>query len=202
MILLNSNVQHIFWLGRYLARIQYLCSQFPFKGNETALSYARAFCLPAFDACSLNELILDQEQPSSFHQLFAYARNNIHDLRGVLSAASFAELHKLLSQAGQNAAFICDVAADCNDVIESEENTDIFLFFSLGQKLEELDRRIRLRHSCEQILTDTDQLIASLHGFGWSNIAEVWAALKQNPDSQHFYHFSDHIHALFEANTR
>jgi hypothetical protein len=44
MILLNSNAEHIFWLGRYLARTQYLCSIFPFQDVDTALNYAHAFC--------------------------------------------------------------------------------------------------------------------------------------------------------------
>jgi hypothetical protein len=30
MILLSTNAENIFWLGRYLTRTQYLCAQFPF----------------------------------------------------------------------------------------------------------------------------------------------------------------------------
>ncbi|MEG2637724.1 MAG: alpha-E domain-containing protein, partial [Acinetobacter sp.] len=116
MILLSTNAQNIFWLGRYLTRIQYLCSQFPFKNNTSALDYAHAFCLPAFDASSLNEMILDAEQPASFHQQFQNAKNNIYDLRGVISAQSFAELNQLLQQAEKNAGLICDVCDECNDV--------------------------------------------------------------------------------------
>lgn len=130
MILLNSNAQHIFWLGRYLTRIQYTCSQFPFVEDQEALQYAHAFCLPAFDASSLNALLLDAEQPSSFHQQFQYAKDNIQDLRGILSAKTYAELNQLIKNAHANASYICDVAADCHDVIEAE-SADVFLFFSL-----------------------------------------------------------------------
>ncbi len=34
-------------------------------------------------------------------------------------------------------AYICDVAADCHEVIEAESE-DVFLFFSLGQNIEQL----------------------------------------------------------------
>ncbi|NEU34916.1 alpha-E domain-containing protein, partial [bacterium LRH843] len=54
MILLSTNAENIFWLGRYLTRTQYLCAQFPFTQDQPAMDYAHAFCLPAFDACSLN----------------------------------------------------------------------------------------------------------------------------------------------------
>lgn len=201
MILLSSNAQHVFWLGRYLTRIQYLCNQFPFKSNENALQYAHAFCLPAFDADSLNELILDQVQPSSFHQQFQNAKNNIHDLRGILSAKSFAELNQLLSQAEQNPALICDVAGECNDVLEAEEETTVFLFFSLGQKLEELDRQIRLKQDRQKTLIDIHHLMDALHELGWDSLAEVWEKLKKSPDSMNFYHFSDHMQLLFEVDT-
>jgi uncharacterized alpha-E superfamily protein len=140
MILLSTNAQNIFWLGRYLTRIQYLCSQFPFKTNELALDYAHAFCLPAFDACSLNELILDKAT-CIISSAFFSAKNNIHDLRGVISAQSFAELNQLLQQAEQNAGFICDVCEECNDVLEAEDDELLFLFFSLGQKMEQFDRQ-------------------------------------------------------------
>ena len=48
MILLNTSAENIFWLGRYISRIQYLCHQFPFKKDDQAIQYAQAFCWPAF----------------------------------------------------------------------------------------------------------------------------------------------------------
>ena len=198
MILLSTNAQNIFWLGRYLTRIQYLCSQLPFKNNTSALDYAHAFCLPAFDASSLNEMILDTEQPASFHQQFQNAKNNIHDLRGVISAQSFAELNQLLQQAEKNAGLICDVCEECNDVLEAEEDELLFLFFSLGQKMEQLDRQIRLKQNREQTLQELDRLIDSLDQQGMASLPEVWSELKKQPDSMNYYHFSDHIDSLFE----
>ncbi len=200
MILLSTNAQNIFWLGRYLTRIQYLCSQFPFKTNELALDYANAFCLPAFDASSLNELILDSEQPASFHQQFQNAKNNIHDLRGAISAHSFAELNQLLHQAEDNAGFICDACEECNDVLEAEEDELMFLFFSLGQKMEQLDRNLRLNQDKSKTLAQLDGLIRSLDHQGMCSLFDVWEMLYQQPDRAHYYHFSDHIDSLFELN--
>ena len=85
MILLSSNAQQIFWLGRYLTRVQYLCSQFPFQDNEQARAYANAFALAAHDAESLNQLVQNPQQFASFTQQFQCAKDNIRDLRGVLS---------------------------------------------------------------------------------------------------------------------
>lgn len=198
MILLSTNAQNIFWLGRYLTRVQYLCGQFPFKNNELALDYTHAFCLPAFDACSLNELILDPEQPASFHQQFQNAKNNIHDLRGVISTQSFSQLNQLLQQAELNAGFICDVCEECNDVLETEEDELLFLFFSLGQKMEQLDRQIRLKQGTEKTVQELDGLIESLDQQGMTSLPEAWEECKKQPNSMSYYHFSDHIGSLFE----
>lgn len=198
MILLSRNAQQIFWLGRYLTRIQYLCSQFPFKYNDDALQYAHAFCLPAFDAASLNELILNPEQPVSFHQQFQYAKDNIQDLRGVLSAHAYAELNQYIKNAKENPAYICDVVGDCHEVLEAEAS-DIFLFFKLGQHLEQLDRQLRLKQDIQGTVYYIEVVVGLLTQAGWDSLPEIWMKLKQQPDSMHFYQFSDHIQQLFEA---
>ena len=198
MILLSSNAQNIFWLGRYLTRIQYLCSQFPFQHDQDALSYAHAFCLPAFDACSLNELVVDQAQPISFYQQFQSAKNNIHDLRGVLSSQSFAALNQLLKQAEKNTGYICDVCSECNEVLDSEEDESVFLFFSFGQKIEQLDRQIRLGQDSKHTLKEINGLVLSLNELGLPSLIEEWSVVEQQPNSQAFYQFCDHVESLFE----
>lgn len=198
MILLNSNAQHIFWLGRYLTRIQYACGQFPFLDNQDALQYAHGFCLPAFDASSLNSLFLDVEQPSSFSQQFQYAKDNIQDLRGILSAKAYAELNQLIKNANANATYICDVAGDCHEVIETESE-DVFLFFSLGQNIEQLDRQIRLKQDQTVTLNNLNKIVELLTQIGWDRLDSAWQQLKLKPDNMNFYHFSDHIQQLFEV---
>ncbi|MCL6231520.1 MULTISPECIES: hypothetical protein [Acinetobacter] len=198
MILLNSNAEHIFWLGRYLARTQYLCSIFPFQDVDMALNYAHAFCLPAFDVDSMNELVLNAEQPASFYSQFKYAQSNIQDLRGVLSAKSYAELSRLIRNASDNPGYICDVVTDCQDVLESESE-DVFLFFSLGQAIEQLDRQLRMQQDIQHTIAKIEHIVIALVQFGWESVQEAWQALKQQPNSQNFYHFSDHIQNMFEV---
>lgn len=198
MNLSSSDAREIFWLARYLTRIQYLCQQFPFKQNAAALSYAHAFCLPAFDAASLNELILNEEQPASFAMQFQQSSVKIHNLADVLSPQAYTELIRLIRNARDNAAFICDVVQDCHDVLEAEPQ-NIFLFFQLGQKLEELDRQIRLKQSKDMTVAQVEIIVQLLKDLGWLSLAEAWQQLKQQPDSMNFYHFSDHIQHLLSV---
>ena len=198
MNLSSSDAREIFWLARFLTRIQYLCQQFPFKQNAAALSYAHAFCLPAFDAASLNELILNEEQPASFAMQFQQSSVKIHNLADVLSPQAYTELIRFIRNACDNAAYICDVVQDCHDVLEAEPQ-NIFLFFQLGQKLEELDRQIRLKQSKDMTVAQVEIIVQLLKDLGWLSLAEAWQQLKQQPDSMNFYHFSDHIQHLLSV---
>ena len=198
MVLLNSNAKHIFWLGRYLARTHFLCARFPFLEDEAALTYAHAFCLPAFDASSLNELLLDPTQLASFSQQLGIAKDNIQELRGVLSASGYAEMMKLIKTADKNAGYICEVVNECEDILEAE-SSDIFLFFSLGQCLEQLDHHLRLGEETGTTLGKIDYIVKILVEMGWSDLEQYWEQLRAEPNRIEFYQFSDHIHQLFEA---
>lgn len=198
MIILSSNAQNIYWVGRYLARIQYLCGEFPFQDNDKAIQYAHAFCLPAFNASTLNELTLNPEQPSSFDQQFQAVKNNIQDLRPVLSIQAYSELKQMIEAANENAGYICSVVDECNDVLESE-NEEIFLFFSLGQLFENLDRQIRLNQNIDITLSSLAGLIDILKSKGWDALDEAWQNLLKHPSSKRFYHLSDQVQYLFEV---
>lgn len=199
MILLSTNAQQIFWLGRYLTRIEYLCQQFPFMDDQKAVSYAHAFCLPAFDASSLNELVLDPEQPYSFIQQFQFAKDNVQELRGVFSAKTYAELNQYIRNACASSMCICDVIADCREVLEAEPE-ETFLFYSLGQTLEQLDRQLRLKQDQAQTLEQIAALIEVLAQMGWDSLDTAWQQLKVQPDQMNFYNFSDQIQYFFEVN--
>ncbi|WP_179998269.1 alpha-E domain-containing protein [Acinetobacter sp. YH12239] len=198
MIILNSNAQNIYWVGRYLSRIQHLCGQFPFQDDAQALQYAHAFCLPAFNACSLNELILSNDQPASFLQQFECVKNNIQDLRGVLSVQAYSELKQMVDTATQNAGLICTVVDECSDILEAE-NEDIFLFFSLGQYFENLDREIRLNQDVNSTINSLSVVIELLKSKGWDSLDEAWQHLLAHPNANSFYQLNDQVQCLFEV---
>lgn len=198
MILLSSNANNIFWLGRYLTRIQYFCNKLPFTDDQKAIDFSHAFCLPAYDAASLNTLALDPEQQFSLMSQFAVARDNIHELRAVLSANTYAEMIQLVKNASSQPGYICDVVSECNELLESESE-DVFLFFSLGQKLELLDSLIRFKQDPSAILNEIDVIVGLLNELGWTALDDAWISLKQSPDTMSLYHFGDQLQLMFEG---
>ena len=194
----SSDAREIFWLARYLTRIQYVCQQFPFKQNEAALTYAHAFCLPAFDAASLNELILNEEQPYSFAMQLEQTQRKIKKLAQVFSKSTYAELKHCIQNACDNASYIGEVLQDCEALLDAEPQ-QIYLFFQLGQRIEQLDRQIRLKQSTEKTLLQLEMIVQCLKDLGWTSLVDAWVELKQQPDTMHFYHFSDHIQHLLSV---
>lgn len=198
MILLSSNANNIFWLGRYLTRIQYFCNKLPFTDDQKAIDFSHAFCLPAYDAASLNTLALDPEQQFSLMSQFAVARDNIHELRAVLSANTYAEMIQLVKNASSQPGYICDVVSECNELLESESE-DVFLFFSLGQKLELLDSLIRFKQDPSAVLNEIDVIVGLLNELGWTALDDAWISLKQSLDTMSLYHFGDQLQLMFEG---
>ncbi len=198
MILLSSNANNIFWLGRYLTRIQYFCNKLPFTDDQKAIDFSHAFCLPPYDAASLNTLALDPEQQFSLMSQFAVARDNIHELRAVLSANTYAEMIQLVKNASSQPGYICDVVSECNELSESESE-DVFLFFSLGQKLELLDSLIRFKQDPSAVLNEIDVIVGLLNELGWTALDDAWISLKQSPDTMSLYHFGDQLQLMFEG---
>lgn len=198
MILTSNQAKSIFWFGRSLSKVQYLCREFPFSCNDDALKYARAFCLPAFDASSINELILDHEQPASFFQQFQNTKKYIRELKGILSNATFTELNQLILHAERDANFICDMCEECADVIEAVGDQLLFLFFHLGQKIQQLDCQIKLKQNKLTTIQSLEALIDHLNQQGVCSLLDVWKDLKKQPDAMTLYHFSDHLDSIFE----
>ncbi|SPL70121.1 hypothetical protein [Acinetobacter stercoris] len=197
MILLGSNAEHILWIGRYLTRVQYLCGQFPFVDDESAIQFARSFGIPAYNATSLNEFIMDSRQSISFQQQFNVIKSNIQDLRGLLSKDNCAVLNQHIKHASLQFTHICGVVELCHEVFQ-KESEDIYLFYRLGVMLEHLDRDIRFGLNCANTLEDMQWIVNSLQIKGWQ-LDHVWKSLKHYPDQNHYLQFCDHVQYLFEV---
>lgn len=195
MLLLTSNAYNIYWLGRYLSRINFLCQYLPFNDEQHAQKLISALLLPAYDAASLTELLLDAEQPYSFHQQFQVAYDNIQALRGVLSIESYAELNAMFKHAKNNAGGICQAISDVEAILESESQ-DVFLFFSLGKYIEMLDQELRMQQetvACEKL----DILANALKDYDFESYLMVWEHFKLQPDLGAFNVLNAELQRMF-----
>lgn len=197
MILLNSAAQNIFWFGRYLSRIQHICAVLPFKKDEEAIEYAHSFCLPAWNAQSLNGLFLDPEQPFSLAHQFKYVRENIQQLRAVLSAHAYTELNKLTKIVDEQSITICDVVNDCSEVLEGEVE-QVFLFYALGRTVESLDQICRLEGEDEGQIEEIHKILSLLKSYGWDTSETTWQSLRDDLCMTTLYQFCNEINFMFE----
>ena len=198
MFILKSNAYHTFWLGRYFTRLQHLCDALPFQDDATAIAFSHAFCLPAYDASSLNELLYDPLQPVSLEAQRKTIWNNVQELRGVLHSQSYAELHSLIQTETPDFTYIFQTVNDCTDIFEAEHQ-DIFLFFSLGKAIEQLDANLRLQQTITANLVVIEDLMHFLDDLGWQAVSQTWQELKTCPDLAHLHRFHDQLSVYFEG---
>lgn len=95
MILLLSTASNLYWLGRYMIRIDGLCRLLPFQDDKEAIEFSHAFTLSAFNAETLNTLLTDPLHPSSIAANLAAVRENMQAVRGVVSQELFESLNML-----------------------------------------------------------------------------------------------------------
>ena len=198
MLLLNSSAHHIYWLGRYLMRIHSVGTHLPFTDDLQATQFAMAFGLAIEDAELLNQYMLDIEQPFSLPNQFVIARDNIQELRGVLTSKAYAELNHLIKDVDAQPDALCRVVTECTELLKAEQQ-DVFLFFSLGQNVELLDIQLRFQQDLTSVLSALELLIQQLYTFGWEAIEPYWQALKQHPSWDTYYAFTQQLQYMFEV---
>lgn len=197
MILLSSAANDVFWLGRYLARIEQLCQILPFLDDDAAGRYANAFGLKMHDAQSLNQWYVDPDNALSIPAQFYAVRNNIHGLRGVLLPQTFAELNALTKIKDRSISCLCSIAEECAAVLESEQ-TPVFLFYALGRAVEQLDQHCRLHPEQQVDTTAITNLLQLLADHGWQLPEQSWQTFCQQPDLNHLYGFCNDVRLGFE----
>ena len=96
MILLRSNAHHIYWLGRYLCRVDYFAKQLSSIEKQQKENSIQFFGLHFDDIQQLNEFMLDRQHPNSLISLLEKVIDNIHALRAVLGSDCYAQLNDLI----------------------------------------------------------------------------------------------------------
>lgn len=197
MILLLSTASNLYWLGRYVIRVDGLCRLLPFQDDQEAIRFAHAFALPAWNAETLNQLLLDPDQPASIPANLSVIRENVQSVRGVISQQVFESLNILTNPKPAFKNKVCELISECCQIVNDEEET-VRLFWQLGQCIEQIDSALRMKRSPEMAIQDLRTVIEMLSPIGWQNLEQPWVALQQNQDIDSLYTFCDQMQALFE----
>lgn len=198
MVLLNSSAHQIYWLGRYLMRVKFAVYHLPFTEDEKATQFAAAFGLDIENAELLNHYMLDKKQTFSLLNQFVVAKDNIQELRGVLSSNAYAELNNALKMIQAQPDAVRKVVGQCTQIIEAEHD-DVCLFFHLGQKVEQFDIEQRFGQELTSLISELDVLVRRLGNLDWKKVDQHWQILRQQPTWDAYYTFTQQLEYMFEV---
>ncbi|MFC1397492.1 alpha-E domain-containing protein [Acinetobacter lactucae] len=198
MVLLNSSAHQIYWLGRYLMRVKFAASHLPFTEDEKATRFAAAFGLVIENAELLNHYMLDKKQTFSLLNQLIIAKDNIQELRGILSSHAYAELNNVINTLQPEPNALNKAVKQCTQILEAEHE-DVRLFLHLGQKIEQFDIELRFGQDLSFLLLELDILVQQLANLNWENIDENWQVLKQQLTWDAYYTFTQQLENMFEG---
>lgn len=198
MVLLNSSAHQIYWLGRYLMRVKFAASHLPFTEDEKATRFAAAFGLVIENAELLNHYMLDKKQTFSLLNQLIIAKDNIQELRGILSSHAYAELNNVINTLQAQPDALSKAVEQCTQILEAEHE-DVRLFLYLGQKIEQFDIELRFGEDLSVLISELDTVVQQLANLNWENINENWQALKQQLTWDAYYTFTQQLENMFEG---
>lgn len=198
MVLLNSSAHQIYWLGRYLMRVKFAASHLPFTEDEKATKFAAAFGLVIENAELLNHYMLDKKQTFSLLNQLIIAKDNIQELRGILSSHAYAELNNVINTLQPQPDALSKAVEQCTQILEAEHE-DVRLFLHLGQKIEQFDIELRFGEDLSILVLELDLVVQQLANLNWENIDENWQVLKQQLTWDAYYTFTQQLENMFEG---
>ncbi|MCU4346804.1 alpha-E domain-containing protein [Acinetobacter lactucae] len=198
MVLLNSSAHQIYWLGRYLMRVKFAASHLPFTEDEKATKFAAAFGLVIENAELLNHYMLDKKQTFSLLNQLIIAKDNIQELRGILSSHAYAELNNVINTLLPEPNALNKAVKQCTQILEAEHE-DVRLFLHLGQKIEQFDIELRFGQDLSVLISELDIVVQQLANLNWENIDENWQVLKQQLTWDAYYTFTQQLENMFEG---
>ncbi|OCY34264.1 hypothetical protein BFR75_03205 [Acinetobacter pittii] len=198
MVLLNSSAHQIYWLGRYLMRVKFAASHLLFTEDGEATRFAAAFGLVIENAELLNHYMLDKKQTFSLLNQLIIAKDNIQELRGILSSHAYAELNNVINTLQAQPDALSKAVEQCMQILEAEHE-DVRLFLHLGQKIEQFDIELRFGEDLSALISELDIVVQQLANLNWENIDENWQALKQQLTWDAYYTFTQQLENMFEG---
>lgn len=198
MVLLNSSAHQIYWLGRYLMRVKFAASHLPFTEDEKATKFAAAFGLVIENAELLNHYMLDKKQTFSLLNQLIIAKDNIQELRGILSSHAYAELNNVINTLQPQPDALSKAVEQCTQILEAQHE-DVRLFLHLGQKIEQFDIELRFGEDLSVLVLELDLVVQQLANLNWENIDENWQVLKQQLTWDAYYTFTQQLENMFKG---
>ena len=195
MILPLSTAANLYWLGRYLVRVDGLCHLLPFTDDLEAQSFAHAFNLPAWNAETLNALVHDPSQSGSLPANLDAVKQNIQSVRGVLTAPTFEAFHALCCHVDASVDEMTEMLRVCHAALK-QEGPMAQLFLRMGESVERVDINLRLIKDPAQDIKALGEVL-DLLPIGWQRLKEPIMLLNKRYDRVAFYDLSDRIHELF-----
>ncbi len=195
MILSLSTATHLYWLGRYMVRVEGICQLAPFQNDQKAMQFAHAFCLPAWNVESLERLLHDPVQPSSLPSNLAVIQENAQSVRGVISQATFEALNTLWRMRDHPEVSTCQLLAQAKAAFAHEQGL-VQTFWSLGQAIEAVDMSLRLEDSPQPALAILKTVQPCLPET-WQRPKRLIDSVLSYPSASSFYSLTDGLSEMF-----
>lgn len=196
MILTLSAASSLYWLGRYMLRVEALCQRLPFEDDAQALAYAHSFSLSAWNVETLLAALHDPQRVGSLPSNLAVVQDNIQAVRGILPRQVFEAFNALWRQRDQSDVCICDLLTQAATQLQQLDAVAL-VFWQLGRAVESVDMALRLH---EPVQSAAEHLLSVAHQLPmpeWQLQVELVAQLVAQPDVVRLYALCDRLHLAF-----
>lgn len=188
---------NLFWLGRYMGRLEGLCELQPLTDDRRAARFAQAFALPAWNAETLHWLLHEPTQPVSILASLQAIQCNTQEVRGCLSRSAYRVLQQLWRLYEVDNPDYCPLLGQACEHLQQELPELERTFWQLGLLVERLDRSLRLHESGQASVQALQALVKKLPP-GWAVIGQQVDQLGEAPaDANVFYALCHELDELF-----